>query len=164
VLGGDFAKGAEKLVPVKVLTDAIGAYRRNTEGIKTGSGWQVMAPKEFGLVQGLTQTFGFRSAKEAEVREARSWFFQAQKSFRAERNELERDYANASGTERSRVWLDIVEWNRDHAPEERLSRADLNSYAKKHAHDNQVRGIRMDKPSRHLFRQMQGAYEASFPQ
>lgn len=127
---GDFAKAAEKLVPIKTFSDVLKAYRMATEGsVSKKSGQQMMSPYSTGeaIIRGL----GFQPAREAESYERTAAFNRAKDERYQERQQFMKDWVNSTGATRGRVWRDVVKWNKSQPAEARLSLSELKGYQSK---------------------------------
>lgn len=127
---GDFLRAAEKMIPVKVVTDSIKAYRVATEGnVSARTGKQTMSPYSIG--EAVTKAAGFTPAREAENYEASSSFYRAKGNMESKRKEFQREWVEATGAARGRLWVEVQKWNKTQAPEARLSISDMRTYQKK---------------------------------
>jgi hypothetical protein len=159
LMGGDFAKASEKLVPLKFVADMIRTYRTTSEGKKTGAGYERMSP--YSLPEAAIRTLGFTPGREAETNEAAGHFYSAQRRSTEARNKMMQDWANASPGERGRLWGQVEKFNYNKTRDERLTRADLEKYTKRRRTEEKglvKRGFRVDRRSKELFRQVEGTY------
>lgn len=148
---GDIARAAERLVPVKVFSDSIKAYRQMTEGtISEKTGKLKMSPYSAG--EAVMRAFGFQPAREAESFERSAMFNRDKEVQEAMRTEFQREWAHANGAARGRIWRDISRWNRSQPVEARLTLSELRGYTKRLRNDMKKtqEGIRARRREQHL--------------
>lgn len=133
---GDFTKAAEKLVPIKTFSDTVRAARMATEGKVSAYGNQTMEPYSVG--EAVTRAIGFTPARDAEGFERQAAFYSAQQRGNDERSQLMRDWADTSPSERMKIWGRVEAYNRGRTGAERLTRVDLQNYAKRRTKESQA--------------------------
>lgn len=98
--GGDWAKGLEKLVPIKTLSDLVKAANRYSEGKTTAY--------EVGL-----NAFGFKSGRQAEASRDTGNKIRARSDIESRRKKLEKAYLGArTKGEQIKIKAQIVEHNK----------------------------------------------------
>lgn len=150
---GDLVRAAERLIPVKAFSDSIKAYRTMTEGtISEKTGKQVMSPYTIG--EALTRSFGFQPAREAEAYERSGMFYRGKDRQDAERSEFQKEWVQANGAARGRIWREITRWNKSQPREVRLSLSDLRTYQKRLKDDMKKtqEGIRARRREEHILK------------
>ncbi|QIG67549.1 hypothetical protein EVB41_084 [Rhizobium phage RHph_TM3_14A] len=160
IANGDFMRGIEKLIPIKVVSDSIKAYRVMTEGnVSARTGKQTMSP--YSPLEAVTKAVGFTPAREAESYEANSAFYRAKGAQEDRRREFLRDWVGANGAARGRLWREVVKWNRTVAPEARLSISDMRAYQKKMERDIQStrEGINAKRREKTLQKRTEKTYD-----
>jgi hypothetical protein len=148
---GDVIRAAERLVPIKVFSDSIKAYRTFTEGtISEKTGKQTMSPYTVG--EAALRAAGFQPSREAESYERSGAFYRGKDKQEGERSEFMRAWVEANGATRGRVWRDIRKWNSSQPVDVRLSLSDLRAYQKRIKSDmkNTKEGIRARRREQHL--------------
>ena len=156
LFSGNVVEAAQKLTPLKILRDAATTWQETTVGKKTPAGYVVHPPS--GLGQGLARVLGYTPAAKAEMTEARNYFFRSSSRLSENRDDYMHRWLEATGSERSRLWVEIVEWNRDQEPGARLSRADLNDYKKRRKSEEAPFGMRLTDVNRPIFEGLAGPY------
>src|SRR6185437_9867882 len=157
---GDYTKAAELLIPLKMVSDGIGAFRKATEGKTSKRGMQTMTP--YSLPEAVVRTFGFTPAREAETNDAQSSYFSKTQRLTRSRSDLQQSWLKATPSERLRLWGQVEGWNKGRAPEERLTRADLDSYVRRRRNDERAgritNGLRVTSRTRNIMDESRGTY------
>lgn len=157
---GDFLRGAEKLIPIKAVSDSIKAYRGMTEGLVSAkTGKQTMSP--YSVAEGVGKALGFGSAREAENYEAQGAFYNAKGRQEGQRRQFQQEWVGATGAAKGRLWRDIQKWNKTVAPEARLSISDMRTYQKRLQRDmkDTKEGIRAKRRERALAKEAEATYD-----
>lgn len=92
---GDGLKGAEKIIPVKAMKDALRAYRYSDEGMTDKRGNVILPPEKFDSMDIAMRGMGFTPTKEAEYYEANAALQSAKTAATDVRTQLLRRYAEA---------------------------------------------------------------------
>ena len=157
---GEFIKAAELMIPVKVVSDSIRAYRTATEGKKSTADNQTMTP--YGPGEAVARVLGFTPRREAETFERTSSYYAKQRRQGDQRTELMQDWAKAAPSDRSKMWSDIVRFNRGRPPAARITRAELMSYTKRRLTEARngtvVEGMRITKRDQHILEGVDDTY------
>jgi len=156
---GDFQRAAERLVPVKVFADSLKAYRVATEGtVSETSGKQVMSP--YSGLEAFGRAMGMAPAREAEAFERSGAFYRAKENQDAARTEFQREWVDASGAARGRLWREIRKWNKDQPAEARLTISELRGYQKRMKADMKEtkEGIRARRREEHILNRADATY------
>lgn len=156
---GDVVRAAERLVPVKMFADTIKAYRTYTEGtVSERSGKQTMAPYSAG--EAALRAFGFAPAREAEHYERRAAFERGKGTQDEARTQFQREWTEANGAARGRLWQQIVKWNKGQPKEARLTISELRGYQKRMERDMKETkdGIRARRREQHILDRTDGTY------
>jgi len=135
------------------------AYRTMTEGsVSERTGRQVMSPYSVG--EAFIRAAGFAPAREAEGFERSSAFYRGRDKQEEVRSSFMREWADASGAARGRIWRDIRKWNRSQPPEVRISLSDLRRYHQRLKNDlkQTKEGIRARRREQHLVDRAEGVY------
>jgi hypothetical protein len=140
MMHGDFAKGAQKAAPFKILADVIGAARGAVSGKTTGAGYTVYDPTGFMSKDFIAGILGYQTAEHAEQSEQRSYFYDAQARATEERDNFMRSWYNASPNKKASVWRDIVQFNQGRAKDEQVTMGDLNNYSKRRKSQKTAKG------------------------
>ena len=163
LMNGEFGEASEKLVPLKVVADAIKSYRTTSEGKKTRAGYESLAP--YGIGEAAIRTLGFTPAREAETSEARNYFYSSTKRVTAERNSLMQNWFQASPNQRGRLWGQIESYNRGRTRDERLTRSELDAYVKRRRTEERSglvkSGFRVTRREKQSYKKLQGTYNLS---
>lgn len=106
---GDYVQGARLLMPIKVWDDAINGYQLATQGKKTGSGREAMAPT--GVGAGITRAIGFSPASVSEYQEKRYSIMAQQERLKSERGTLVSGWLSAAPAKRQDTKAQIDKWN-----------------------------------------------------
>lgn len=156
---GDFVKAAERLVPIKAAADSIKAYRMMTEGnVSERSGKQTLSPYNFG--EAAVRSLGFQPAREAEAYERANSFYNKRDKETEIRRDFQRQWVEASGAARGRLWREIQKWNRGQPIGAKLSLSDLRAYQTRMRNDMKEtkEGIRARRREQHIFDRAEGIY------
>lgn len=92
---GDVAKGVEKVIPVKMVKDALRAYRYADEGLTDRRGNVVLPPEKFDTIDLALRGMGFTPTIEAEYYAANEAVQSAKTAATDVRTRLIRQYAEA---------------------------------------------------------------------
>lgn len=128
---GDLSGAAQDLIPVKTFTDALKAYKTATEGKKSSTGQGTMSP--YSLPEAAVRVLGFTPEREAEDQSKRATFYGKQQAATTSRTTLTDNWINASPQDRQKMWGSVESWNAGQDPGNRLTRAALDSAAKRRA-------------------------------
>lgn len=134
LMHGDFNKGFEKLIPIKIVADSLKAYREGTEGKVSKAGRQTMEPTnaaEMGL-----RVFGLSPASVIRRGESDRVFYRTQKEGTSQRTEMMGAWLNASKAERGRKWDEIRKWNEGKSEAQRITLEDLKRADKRRETEN----------------------------
>jgi len=157
---GDFTRAAERLVPLKVLSDSIKSYRTLTEGsVSERTGKQVMSPYTLG--EAATRAIGFGPSRESESFERSGSYYRQQTHLEDTRSQFQKDWVAATPAAKGRIWQNVVKWNKSVAPEARLSIKDMRSYQKRLENDKKdtVEGIRAKKREKTMLKNIDKNYD-----
>lgn len=157
---GEFVKAAELMVPLKIASDSIRAYRQATEGKKSAAGNETMEPYTAG--ETAARVLGFTPAREAESFERSSAFYAKSREITDQRTEFMREWETAAPSDRSKLWSRIVQYNRSQPRDVRITRSELNSYLKRRRTEASkgtvYKGMRTNARTRHVLDDVQGTY------
>ena len=148
---GDVMRGMEKLVPIKAFADTVKAYRQMTEGsVSQRTGRQVMSPYSAG--EAALRAIGFTPAREAEAFERSNMFYHSRTAQEERRRDMQREWSDASGAAKGRIWREIQKWNKGVPKEVQISLRDLRRYEKRMRDEikNTREGIRARKREQHI--------------
>lgn len=147
---GDYLKGAEKLVPMKVASDTLRAYRQATEGKKKSSGAETSAPYNF--QETVQRAAGFGSAREAEEGAAKGAYFRASTKQKEDRTALVDAWTSAKPEGKGKAMAAITKWNQSQPAEVKITPKELTSKLKKMDKDAKVGtlGVNPSRRDRHL--------------
>jgi hypothetical protein len=157
---GDLVRAAERLIPVKALSDSIKAYRTYTEGsVSEKTGKQVMEPYSVG--EAALRAFGFTPAREAEGFERSAAFYRGRDKLNDIRTQFQREWVEANGAARGRLWREIQKWNRGQPVDARLSLSELRGYQKRLQRDMKEtkEGIRARRREQHILDRAERTYD-----
>lgn len=151
LLTGDSSKQVEsvgKLIPIKMFSDTLDAYRKATEGKTNARGQEKMAP--YSPQEAMVRAIGFTPAREANTRAAQSYFYDKARELKDERSELSNAYLKGkTGDERTKAWAKIAKWNATQPAESRITREQLTKQEKSDRKAEQsgklVNGVRVTK-------------------
>ncbi len=157
---GDISGAAQKLIPLKIIKDSIAGYKLATEGKRSAARYQSQDPQ--GAVSGLVKAAGLTTGATAENRERRSYFYGAQARNTADRSDLMRQYNEASSSERGQLWGKIATWNKNRPKDQRLTRAELESYKKRRQNETKnnkvVNGFKLGRRDQSLYKDTEETY------
>jgi hypothetical protein len=110
---GDFAKGAEKLLPLKFLRDLAKSYSMTTEGLTTGKGEQRLDPNDFSAMDPIWQLMGVQPRKKSRYYEQQEAIQGTKQAVDTARQKLLARYGQArvQGEDVSDVMRDIMRFN-----------------------------------------------------
>ena len=151
LLTGDSSKQVEsvgKLIPIKMFSDTLDAYRKATEGKTNARGQEKMAP--YSPQEASGRAIGFTPAREANTRAAQSYFYDKSRGLKDERSELTNAYLKGkTGDERTKAWAKIAKWNATQPAESRITREQLTKQEKSDRKAEQsgklINGVRVTK-------------------
>ena len=151
LLTGDSSKQVEsvgKLIPIKMFSDTLDAYRKATEGKTNARGQEKMVP--YSPQEAMVRAIGFTPAREANTRAAQSYFYDKARGLKDERSELANAYLKGkTGDERTKAWAKIAKWNATQPAESRITREQLTKQEKSDRKAEQsgrlVNGVRVTK-------------------
>lgn len=148
IANGDYAKGAEKLVPMKVASDTLRAYRQATEGKRKASGEETSAPYNF--AEATLRAAGFGNRREAEEGAADRSFRDASKSQSEKRTALVNAWTSASPSGKQSAMAAITKFNQSVPAEVRITPKELTAKLKKMNEGKNVRGVITTRRDKHL--------------
>jgi hypothetical protein len=157
---GEFERAAEKMIPLKVVSDSLKAYRQMTEGtVSLTSGKQVMSP--YSVREAATRAFGFAPARESESFERSGIYYKRQQAQEDARTQFQKEWTSATPAAKGRIWREVVKWNKGVAPEARLTIKDMRSYQKRLERDKKdtIEGIRAKKREKTLLQNVDKNYD-----
>ena len=114
---GEYSKAAEKIIPVKTLSDSIKAYRDATEGT-------LAADK---IAPAITRILGFKTAAEARGQEKTSAFFRA----KAGRTDARRAAIDAFFAKSPGWRAQIIKYNKGVPADARITAKDLSALGRR---------------------------------
>lgn len=157
---GDFAKAAEKLIPIKAASDAIRAYRQTTEGKKSISGRETMSaysPSEAAL-----RVLGFGNAREAEIGAKRSAYYAGSQRLKEERGDLVKAWTEAKPADKVKAFAAITAWNKDVPKDTQIRMKELTDKLKRDEKTKKglVNGIKPGKKDKYLLDRGEATYNA----
>lgn len=156
---GDLIRAAERLVPVKAFSDSVKAYRTFTEGtVSERTGKQTMTP--YSLGEAAIRAFGFAPSREAEGYERQAAFYRAKGVQDEQRSQFQREWVEANGAARGRLWREITRWNKGQPAEARLTISELRGYQKRMERDMKETkdGIRARRREQHILDRADDTY------
>lgn len=156
---GEVVRAAERLIPIKALSDSIKAYRTATEGtVSERSGKQVMSP--YSATEAAFRALGFQPSREAESYERSGSFYRGRDQQKEVRGEFQREWVEANSAARGRIWRDIQKWNKSQPRDARISLDELRGYQRRMETDkkNTQEGIRARKREQHLLERTNSTY------
>lgn len=158
--GGEVTRSLEYLVPVKVFSDTLKSYRQMTEGsVSMKSKRQVMSPYSVG--EAVTRSLGFTPAREAEAFERSNMFYHKRSSQEETRRDFMREWTEANGAARGRIWREIQAWNKRQPREARLSLPDLRKYSVRLKRDAKEtrEGLRARRREQHILKRADSTFK-----
>jgi hypothetical protein len=113
---GDYAKGIEKLVPLKGAADVLRGIRMGTEGITTGTGETVIGAENIGTGEAVARGMGFQPLKATRYYEGNAAVQEAAKAATGARMKLIAKFAQARlrGESTEGMMGDIQSFNKRH--------------------------------------------------
>ena len=158
VMSGKVLDGAQNLVPVKAVRDAIKTYQMVTEGKKTASGRPTLEP--YTLSEAFVRLLGATPRREAESSELKSYFYSEQAAQDATRASIEQRWADASTAQRLRMRGEIERYNRNKPKDAWLTDKVLRTYTKGRETDvkNMISGISTSRANRYIVEDAQPVY------
>lgn len=140
LLNGEFGQAAEQLMPLKLLSDSVKAYRRATEGKVNNRGQQTEEPSGIGdsIIRGL----GFTPAGEARKREATSAYFTQVGNRKKARQDLLDEFTSAQGSARTGIRRKILRYNAGVPKDARITMKQLDDLLKRHKRDQRKGYVR----------------------
>lgn len=149
---GDVAEATRLLIPLKIYSDSIKAYKLASEGKKSPTGRQQVAPVSF--VEALVQAAGFTPARVAEEQEQTFAIRDQQKRLQQERQELIGDWIKGQPAARNAKWQAILQWNKGKPAGAQIKYQDLlrtmQRGEKEQASGTYAKGVRYTKQNQHL--------------
>lgn len=128
----------DKLVTLtapKFIADAARAYGQATKGTETASGLQAISPEQYGALSTMTQAFGFTSPERQDYYRARKVQAAAEREIAKDKEIIKRAFADAlvakDAKARAEAEQAAMEFNKGKTGADRLTRADLYSYARR---------------------------------
>jgi DNA-binding ferritin-like protein (Dps family) len=131
IANGDFEKAAENLIPLKLASDSLRAYRQASEGKKTAGGKQSSAP--YAPTEAALRVLGFGTAREAEEGAERGAYFRQSQKAKDERNGLTAAWVNADPVHKAKAWTAIQNYNRTAPAESKITAKELTDKARRDA-------------------------------
>jgi len=120
---GDYAEAARLWMPVKVFADTINAAQKYDHGKLNQTGRETLSPYSAG--EAVTRAIGFTPGREAETGEMRGAMSHDQKRFAADRSALQQKWVLATPSDKTSMWRQIQEWNRDKPKDAQITMAQL---------------------------------------
>jgi hypothetical protein len=149
---GDIAEATQKLVPIKMFADSVQAYQRMTEGKKSPSGRETLAPYSGG--EAALKVLGFTPGRDAETGEMRAAVSRSQRQFKEERTQLTTKWVTATPAEKSAMWQRVQRWNEGQPREAQITMKELTAALQRRKGESTSRdhefGLRTTKRDRHL--------------
>lgn len=149
---GNVAEATQKLVPIKLFADSIQAYQRMTEGKKTPSGRETLAP--YGAGEAALKVLGFTPGRDAETGEMRAAVSRSQRQFKEERTQLATKWVTATPAEKSAMWQRVQRWNEGQPREAQITMKELTAALQRRTRESSNAdyefGLRTTKRDRHL--------------
>lgn len=119
VAEGDAMKAAEKLLPVKVISDTLRAIREVDEG-------------KFDTQDALMRAFGVQSARQARIQQSTSADIDKRSELRREKNAIIKAWISAdTASEKAKVVARMREYNKEAGKRDQLSKKFLENIRKK---------------------------------
>lgn len=148
---GDYAKAAEKIIPIKAAQNLVRGYRYDDQGLTNRNGELVVPAEKFSAWDIALRTAGFQPMREAEYYEANQAVEGAKRAAQDTRTKLLRQYAQAKlrGEPTADVDAEIKAFNERH-PQKGLridysARARAVQTRRKMADDRNEAGVRVDR-------------------
>lgn len=156
---GRIMEATEKLLPVKVMSDSLKAYRLATEGKKTEAGRETMEP--LSLPEAVIQGLGATPSRVSEKAKFSKQYFSKKEEGATTRQKQMGLWLNASGAvAKDKAWDNIKEWNKGKTESERITMQDLvKSQRRRDVNKKkEVGGITPDKRSTPLLKELESRY------
>lgn len=148
---GDYAKAAEKIIPIKAAQNLVRGYRYDDQGLTNRNGELVVPAEKFSAWDIALRTAGFQPMREAEYYEANQAVEGAKRAAQDTRTKLLRQYAQAKlrGEPTADVDAEIKVFNGRH-PQKGLridysARARAVQARRKMADERNEAGVRVDR-------------------
>lgn len=148
---GDYAKAAEKIIPIKAAQNLVRGYRYDDQGLTNRNGELVVPAEKFSVWDIALRTAGFQPMREAEYYEANQAVEGAKRAAQDTRTKLLRQYAQAKlrGEPTADVDAEIKAFNERH-PQKGLridysARARAVQARRKMADERNEAGVRVDR-------------------
>ncbi len=148
---GDYAKAAEKIIPIKAAQNLVRGYRYDDQGLTNRNGELVVPAEKFSAWDIALRTAGFQPMREAEYYEANQAVEGAKRAAQDTRTKLLRQYAQAKlrGEPTADVDAEIKAFNERH-PQKGLridysARARAVQTRRKMADERNEAGVRVDR-------------------
>lgn len=153
ISNGDYLKGAEKLVPMKVASDTLRAYRQATEGKRKASGIETSQP--YNWQETIQRAAGFGGGREAEEGAANRAYYSASARQKEQRQALVDAWTSATPAGKQKAMAAITKWNQSVPAEVKITPKELTAKLKKMKTDEQisVRGIKPTRRDKYLLEQ-----------
>lgn len=155
--GGDLLAAAEKLSPVKAVTDVVRAARGYTEGKVSATGRQTMEP--LSGPEAALKAIGLRTGREAETTERRDQYERQRRAVDEERKKIVADWITAKPADRQRTWGRVEKFNSGKPKEAQLSRSSLDQAVKRREREREtgreVDGLRTGPRDKYILDQLQ---------
>jgi hypothetical protein len=155
--GGDLLAAAEKLSPVKAVTDVVRAARGYTEGKVSATGRQTMEP--LSGPEAALKAIGLRTGREAETTERRDQYERQRRAVDDERKKIVADWVTAKPADRQRMWGRVEKFNTGKPKEAQLSRSSLDQAVKRREREREtgreVDGLRTGPRDKYILDQLQ---------
>jgi hypothetical protein len=153
---GDFTKAAELMVPNKFAADSIKAYRLSTEGKKSASGRQTMAP--YSPLEAATRAIGFTPRREEETAAKDSAYYSASQSQKTERGGLVNGWVTAKPSDKMKAWAAIQRWNATVPASAKISMGELSSSSSRRKSTKTEGGLTVGKHDKFLLDRVNKTY------
>lgn len=131
IANGEFEKAAEKMIPLKMASDSLRAYRQASEGKKTAGGKQSSAP--YAPSEAALRVLGFGNAREAEEGAQRSAYYRESSKAKEERSALATAWVEAAPEKKAKAWAAIQKFNMTAPKESKITAKELTDKARRDA-------------------------------
>jgi DNA-binding ferritin-like protein (Dps family) len=131
IASGNFEKAAEQLIPIKMASDTLRAYRQASEGKKTAGGKQSSAP--YAPSEAALRVLGFGNAREAEEGAQRSAYYRESSKAKEERSALANAWVEADPSRKAKAWAAIQKFNMTAPAESKITAKELTDKARRDA-------------------------------
>lgn len=154
---GDVPLALEKGLPIKMLSDAVKAYRGAGEGIKTKYG---DVYQTYDIPGTIMQTLGVTPAANANVTEGRNRYFSLTNRAADAEAALKQEYLSATPAERAKFIPKIRDYNKTWTPAQPLTLGDMRDYlAGKGGPRDYKKGIKVEPANRRVLEQIESTYQ-----